>query len=78
VSYKADPKDRDGRGLGAFRKAFSTTMDERLQVPPTTNKYRMGHSKRSNTAKHHYTFADKDRAQSPDDYERLVGMIEGS
>ena len=78
VSYKADPKDRDGRGLGAFRKAFSTTMDERLQVPPTTNKYRMGHSKRSNTAKHHYTFADKDRAQSPDDYERLVVMIEGS
>ena len=78
VSYKADPKDRDGRGLGAFRKAFSTTMDERLQVPPTTNKYRMAHSKRSNTAKHHYTFADMDRAQSPDDYERMADMIEES
>ena len=52
-------------------------MDERLQVPPTTNKYRMGHSKRSNTAKHHYTFADMDRAQSPDDYERMADMIEG-
>lgn len=78
VSYKANPKDRDGRGLGAFRKAFSTTMEERMLVPSTTNKYRMGHSKRSNTARHHYTFADKDRAQAPDDYEKMANMIEES
>lgn len=76
VPYKLNPQDRDGRGLGAFRKAFSTTMEERIQVPSTTNKYRMGHSKRSNTAKNHYTFADMDRAQAPDDYERMAQMIE--
>ena len=51
-------------------------MEERIQVPSTTNKYRMGHSKRSNTAKNHYTFADMDRAQAPDDYERMAQMIE--
>ena len=78
VAYKLDPKDRDGRGLGAFRKAFSTTMDERIQSPSTTNKYRMGHSKRSNTAKQHYTFADMERAKSPDDYETMVHMVKES
>lgn len=78
VDYKFNPDDRDGRGLGAFRKAFSTTMEERIQVPSTTNKYRMGHSKRSNTARHHYTFADMDRAQAPDDYEMMADMISQS
>ena len=75
VAYKLNPNDRDGRGLGAFRKAFSTTMEERMQVPAVTNKYRMGHSKRSNTARHHYTFADMERAHAPDDYENLAEMI---
>ena len=75
MAYKLNPNDRDGRGLGAFRKAFSTTMEERMQVPAVTNKYRMGHSKRSNTARHHYTFADMERAHAPDDYENLAEMI---
>jgi len=60
----------DDRGLGGFRKFYHTQM-ELAGVPESIRKYRMGHSKRSNTAKVHYTDADIKAAQSAADIETI-------
>jgi len=60
----------EDRGLGGFRKFYHTQM-ELAGVPESIRKYRMGHSKRSNTAKVHYTDADIKAAQSVADIETI-------
>lgn len=60
----------EDRGLGGFRKFYHTQM-ELAGVPESIRKYRMGHSKRSNTAKVHYTDADIKAAQNVADIETI-------
>jgi integrase len=61
----------EDRGMGGFRKFYHTQM-ELAGVPESIRKYRMGHSKRSNTAKVHYTDADIKAAQSVADIETIL------
>lgn len=60
----------EDKGLGGFRKFYHTQM-EMAGVPESIRKYRMGHSKKSNTAKIHYTDADIKAAQSVADIETI-------
>ena len=62
------------KGVGGFRKFYHTQM-ELDGVPESIRKYRMGHSKRSNTAKAHYTVTDLEQAQTADDAHRIAGRI---
>ena len=68
---KAGVKDR---GLGGFRKFYHTQM-EVAGVPESIRKYRMGHSKKSNTAKVHYTDADVKLAHNVSDLETIAQKV---
>ena len=71
VCKKAGVTDK---GLGGFRKFYHTQM-ELAGVPESIRKYRMGHSKRSNTAKFHYTDADVKLAQNGADLEQIAQTV---
>lgn len=71
VCKKAGVADK---GLGGFRKFFHTQM-ETAGVPESIRKYRMGHSKKSNTAKVHYTDADVKLAHSVSDLEKIAQKV---
>jgi len=62
------------KGLGGFRKFYHTEM-ELIGVPESIRKYRMGHSKKSNTAKVHYTDADVKLAHSVSDLETIAQKV---
>jgi integrase len=62
------------KGLGGFRKFYHTQM-LLAGVDELTRKYRMGHSKRSNTAMAHYTVTDLSRAQAADDLDVLAAQL---
>lgn len=64
----------EDKGLGGFRKFYHTQM-EMAGVPESIRKYRMGHSKRSNTAKVHYTDADIKAAQNVADIETIAAKF---
>ncbi len=64
----------DDKGLGGFRKFYHTQM-EMAGVPESIRKYRMGHSKRSTTAKIHYTDADISAAQNVADIETIAAGV---
>jgi integrase len=64
----------DDKGLGGFRKFYHTQM-EMAGVPESIRKYRMGHSKKSNTAKIHYTDADIKAAMSVEDIETIAAKL---
>ena len=64
----------DDKGLGGFRKFYHTQM-EMAGVPESIRKYRMGHSKKSNTAKIHYTDADIKAAQNVADIETIAAKF---
>ena len=71
VCRHAGVKDK---GLGGFRKFYHTQM-EHAGVPESIRKYRMGHSKKSNTAKVHYTDADVRLAQDVSDLESIQAQV---
>ena len=62
------------KGLGGFRKFYHTQM-ELAGVPESIRKYRMGHSKKSNTARVHYTDADIKAAQNVADIETIAAQF---
>ena len=62
------------KGLGGFRKFYHTQM-ENTGVPESIRKYRMGHSKKSNTAKMHYTDTDLKLAQNGSDLEAIAQKV---
>jgi len=62
------------KGLGGFRKFYHTQM-LLAGVDELTRKYRMGHSKRSNTAMAHYSITDLNRAQSATDLDLLAAQL---
>jgi len=64
----------EDRGLGGFRKFYHTQM-EVAGVPESIRKYRMGHSKKSNTAKVHYTDADVKLAHNVSDLETIAQKV---
>lgn len=64
----------EDKGLGGFRKFYHTQM-EMAGVPESIRKYRMGHSKKSNTAKIHYTDADIKVAMSVADIETIAAKF---
>ena len=64
----------ENKGIGGFRKFYHTDM-ENDGVPESIRKYRMGHSKKSNTAKVHYTVTDVRKAVDASDVERTAGKL---
>jgi len=62
------------KGIGGFRK-FYHTQQLLAGVPENIRKYRMGHSKKSQTAMVHYTVTDLSLAHHPADIEKIVQAV---
>ena len=62
------------KGIGGFRK-FYHTQQLLAGVPENIRKYRMGHSKKSQTAMVHYTVTDLSLAHHPADIERMAQSL---